>query len=38
MWDKLQHEMYWNLDDLQVLNSDTTDKLQHEMYWNDLKI
>ena len=34
MWDKLQHEMYWNfsIDFINIFFD--FDKLQHEMYWN----
>ena len=35
MWDKLQHEMYWNSRIISVFPFSVKDKLQHEMYWND---
>ena len=34
MWDKLQHEMYWNYGAMISLSTKLIDKLQHEMYWN----
>ena len=36
MWDKLQHEMYWNIQRTAKRNREPRDKLQHEMYWNRL--
>ena len=33
-WDKLQHEMYWNLKISAFVSLTILDKLQHEMYWN----
>ena len=32
--DKLQHEMYWNLESRTPSRLTWQDKLQHEMYWN----
>ena len=32
--DKLQHEMYWNHEPIDIPGYMQTDKLQHEMYWN----
>ena len=34
MWDKLQHEMYWNAVVYFLEIFAERDKLQHEMYWN----
>ena len=33
-YDKLQHEMYWNIGFFGSSSLTATDKLQHEMYWN----
>ena len=35
MWDKLQHEMYWNESYQSEWEFFINDKLQHEMYWNN---
>ena len=34
IFDKLQHEMYWNESEVNMSISKGFDKLQHEMYWN----
>ena len=34
LFDKLQHEMYWNASLYFSFMEATRDKLQHEMYWN----
>ena len=34
VFDKLQHEMYWNIGRGSNKQIITRDKLQHEMYWN----
>ena len=34
--DKLQHEMYWNIENELTEEQEEKDKLQHEMYWNDI--
>ena len=38
MWDKLQHEMYWNRVIQHAEPATSLDKLQHEMYWNSRNI